>query len=184
MQVSLGQCWYLPVAAHPRGLLLGGQLLADGDTVVGLAGRALNVATLRVAARAYDAARGMAPSSLAALVAFVTGDPAALHPCFPMTRTLDPAELAAFDALVAAVARSPELDLRCPNAFAAQNPTLYAGFVALFGQDPRRAWAEDFPFYVQANREYYASGACPPPDGLTPPNLLRSPDRLEATHDA
>jgi hypothetical protein len=354
MQVSLGQYWYLPVAPHPRGLLLGGQLLANGDTVAGLAGAALSVATLRVAAREHAVTiRGMAHPPLAALVAFVTGDPTALHPCFPLTRTLDPAGLAAFDALVAAVARSPELDLRCfderwggvrevpvpadaallvaghlaelffvrrdlletllaarpriwlyttprafergggvaggcyspaegaikllharlwegytspmpgvapflhelghmldcldvahgvlgpatglypglrpadgavytaearrlfaegkaleiqryrrrvvgerdaeaplghpyvfqsdgeflagylelflrcPNAFAAQDPALYASFVTLFGQDPRRAWVEDFPFYVQANREYYASGACPPPDGLT-----------------
>jgi hypothetical protein len=357
MQLDFGQAWYVPVAEHPRGLLLGGQLLADNAIVSGAAGATLTVATLRAAMGDYaTATRGQYRPPLAALVAYITGDPAALRLCFPLTGALDPTELGAFETLAAELVRSPGLDLRlfdegwagarerpipadvallvaghlaevffyrrdllaalrgagariwlyttsrafaagggvaggcyspgegaiklmlprlyeglvgptpgvapllhelghmldcldltrgalgpatglypglrpadgpaytpearrlfaegkaleatryrlraagarggpapighpyvfqndgeflagylelflrCPNAFAAQNPTLYAGYVALFGQDPRQAWAADFPFYVEVNRQYYASGERPAPDGLTLPD--------------
>lgn len=62
-----------------------------------------------------------------------------------------------------------ELFLRSPHGFAAQSPELFAGYVALFGYDPRPAWAGDFRFYLEQNAAYYAGGATPPPDGLTLP---------------
>ena len=54
-----------------------------------------------------------------------------------------------------------ELFLRTPHFFAAQNPTLFEGFVALFGQDPRRARPADFAFYVLENGKAYAPGHVP-----------------------
>jgi hypothetical protein len=35
--------------------------------------------------------------------------------------------------------------------------------------DPRRAWVEYFPHYVNANRSFYASGQIPPKTRLTIP---------------
>lgn len=121
--------WYAPVTEHRRGLLVGGRLLHDDDPVAiarpkGIpedgapsspapSGAALAAAALRAAARDYAAAvRGQYAPPLAALVAFATGDPAPLRPCFPLARALDAAGRAGFDALVAEVARAPGLDLR------------------------------------------------------------------------
>jgi hypothetical protein len=60
-----------------------------------------------------------------------------------------------------------EMFFRNPHYFASQNPDLYQGFVELFDYDPRQAWAQDFPFYVQENRRFYLSGEKPWPPGLT-----------------
>jgi hypothetical protein len=60
-----------------------------------------------------------------------------------------------------------EMFFRNPNYLAAQNPDLHAGYVALFGYDPRRCWPEDFPFYVEQNQAAYRSGQRPPPAGIT-----------------
>jgi len=63
-----------------------------------------------------------------------------------------------------------EMFFRNPHAFAAQNPTLYGSYVALLRQDPREAWAADFPTYVEQNRAAYAScGRLPGPGITTPP---------------
>jgi hypothetical protein len=62
-----------------------------------------------------------------------------------------------------------EMFFRNPNYFAARNPDLYAAFVELFGYDPREAWTQDFPFYVNQNRDFYLSGERPPKPGLTVP---------------
>lgn len=62
-----------------------------------------------------------------------------------------------------------EMFFRNPHYLAAQNPDLHAGLVALFGYDPRRCWPRDFPFYVESNRKFYASGELLWPLGLTPP---------------
>jgi hypothetical protein len=62
-----------------------------------------------------------------------------------------------------------EMFFRNPHAFAEQNPDLYEGFMELFRQDPRRAWAADFPFYVDQNRKFYASGQRAWAPGLTLP---------------
>jgi Glucose-regulated metallo-peptidase M90 len=51
-----------------------------------------------------------------------------------------------------------EMFFRNPHAFAEQNPDLYEGFMELFRQDPRHAWAADFSFYIDENRRFYASG--------------------------
>ncbi|HYN87364.1 MAG TPA: zinc-dependent peptidase, partial [Ardenticatenaceae bacterium] len=60
-----------------------------------------------------------------------------------------------------------ELFFRNPHYFAAQNPDLYQAFVSLFRQDPRRSWVEDFPFYVEENRDFYLRAPRrPPPPGL------------------
>lgn len=113
MELELGANWYLPVAAERRGLLLGGRPLAADAVVRGPAGAALTAGELREAARAYaGAVRAAYRPPLAALAAYITGDPAALRPCFPLTGTLDPAGLAAFDALARALASAPGLDLR------------------------------------------------------------------------
>jgi len=61
-----------------------------------------------------------------------------------------------------------EMFFRNPNYFAAQNPDLYQAYVELFGYDPRRGWKEDFPFYINENRNFYlASGQRPWPPNLT-----------------
>ncbi|KPV52523.1 hypothetical protein SE17_15015, partial [Kouleothrix aurantiaca] len=62
-----------------------------------------------------------------------------------------------------------ELFFRCPHGFAAMNPALFGGFAAVFGYDPRAGWEADFPFYLNENRRYYASGVQPPRAGITVP---------------
>jgi hypothetical protein len=117
MEIDFRQTWYLPVAAHAEGVTLGEQLLPEAAELAGLPVGPLPVAALQVAVHDYAVAtRGQQRPPFAALVAFVTGDPAALHPCFPLTRTLSSAELAAFDMLVAELAWSPVLDLRLFDA--------------------------------------------------------------------
>jgi hypothetical protein len=63
-----------------------------------------------------------------------------------------------------------EMFFRNPNYFASQNQALYAAFVELFGYDPRKAWTQDFPFYLNQNREFYFSGQRPWTPHLTIPN--------------
>jgi hypothetical protein len=63
-----------------------------------------------------------------------------------------------------------EMFFRNPNYFASQNDELYASFVELFGYDPRNAWKQDFPFYVNQNREFYFGGQRPWTPHLTIPN--------------
>jgi hypothetical protein len=62
-----------------------------------------------------------------------------------------------------------EMFFRNPHAFAEQNPDLYEGFMELFRQDPRRAWAADFLFYIDENRKFYASGQRAWAPGLSVP---------------
>lgn len=63
-----------------------------------------------------------------------------------------------------------EMFLRNPNYFAEQNVDLYQSYVELFGYDSRRAWKEDFPFYVSENRNFYLSGKQPWKPGITIPS--------------
>lgn len=64
-----------------------------------------------------------------------------------------------------------EMFFRNPHYFASQNPDLYQGFSLLFKQDPRQFWTEDFPFYIQQNRDFYLkSGQRPGSPGITLPN--------------
>lgn len=60
-----------------------------------------------------------------------------------------------------------EMFFRNPHYFAAQNPDLYDSFVLTFGQDPRKAWTADFPFYIQQNQDFYRGDQRPPRHGLT-----------------
>ncbi len=61
-----------------------------------------------------------------------------------------------------------EMFFRNPHYFAEMNPDLYQGFALLFKQDPRQAWEQDFPFYIQQNRDFYLkSGKRPPSPGIT-----------------
>jgi Mlc titration factor MtfA (ptsG expression regulator) len=62
-----------------------------------------------------------------------------------------------------------EMFFRNPHYFAAQNPDLFSAYMELFGYDPRKAWKQDFPHYVRANKSFYASGEIPPKPGLTIP---------------
>jgi hypothetical protein len=62
-----------------------------------------------------------------------------------------------------------EMFFRNPHAFAEQNPDLYEGFMELFRQDPRRAWAADFSYYIDENRRFYASGQRAWAPGLSVP---------------
>jgi hypothetical protein len=62
-----------------------------------------------------------------------------------------------------------EMFFRNPHYFARHNPDLFGGFATLLRQDPRRAWAADFPFYVEENRRFYLSGQRPGPTALTIP---------------
>ncbi len=63
-----------------------------------------------------------------------------------------------------------EMFFRNPNYFATQNQDLYTAFVELFGYDPRNAWKQDFPFYIDQNRTFYLSGQRPWTPHLTIPN--------------
>jgi len=63
-----------------------------------------------------------------------------------------------------------EMFFRNPNYFASQNQDLYTAFVELFGYDPRDAWKQDFPFYINENRNFYFSGQRPWTPHLTIPN--------------
>jgi hypothetical protein len=51
-----------------------------------------------------------------------------------------------------------EMFFRNPNYFAKQNETLFRAYVELFKWDPRRAWQNDFAYYVEQNRAFYLSG--------------------------
>jgi hypothetical protein len=62
-----------------------------------------------------------------------------------------------------------EMFFRNPNYFAGQNQDLYDAFVAIFGYDPRNAWKQDFPLYIEQNRGFYLSGQLPRAPGLTVP---------------
>lgn len=62
-----------------------------------------------------------------------------------------------------------EMFFRNPHYFCNQNTDLFMAYVELFGYDTRRAWAEDFPHYVNANRSFYASGQTPSKTRLTIP---------------
>lgn len=62
-----------------------------------------------------------------------------------------------------------EMFFRNPHYFSAQNADLFMAYVELFGYDTRRAWTEDFPHYVNANRSFYASGQTPSKTRLTIP---------------
>jgi hypothetical protein len=62
-----------------------------------------------------------------------------------------------------------EMFFRNPNYFAENNPDLYSAFMELFGYDPRGAWQQDFPHYVNQNRNFYLSGRKPGKPGLTLP---------------
>jgi hypothetical protein len=63
-----------------------------------------------------------------------------------------------------------EMFFRNPNYFATQNEELYSAFMELLGYDPRKAWKQDFPFYIDQNRNFYSSGQQPWRPGLTIPN--------------
>jgi hypothetical protein len=62
-----------------------------------------------------------------------------------------------------------EMFFRNPNYFASQNSDLYTAFVERFGYDPRNAWKQDFPFYIDQNRDFYLSGQRPWKPQLTIP---------------
>jgi hypothetical protein len=63
-----------------------------------------------------------------------------------------------------------EMFFRNPHYFAEQNPDLYNSFMELFRQDPRRAWKQDFSFYVNENRTFYlTSGERPWEPHITVP---------------
>jgi len=62
-----------------------------------------------------------------------------------------------------------EMFFRNPNYFASSNEILFSAFVELLGYDPRGAWKQDFPHYVNQNREFYLSGRKPGKPNLTIP---------------
>ena len=51
-----------------------------------------------------------------------------------------------------------EMFFRNPHYFAGQNPDLFQSYVELFRYDTRRAWKQDFPFYINENRNFYLTG--------------------------
>lgn len=63
-----------------------------------------------------------------------------------------------------------EMFFRNPNYFAAQNQDLYLSFVEIFQCDPRNAWQQDFPFYINENRNFYLSGQKPWKPNISVPN--------------
>lgn len=63
-----------------------------------------------------------------------------------------------------------EMFFRNPNYFASQNQDLFAAFMELFGYDPRNTWKQDFPFYIDQNRNYYLNGQRPGKPHLTIPD--------------
>jgi hypothetical protein len=65
-----------------------------------------------------------------------------------------------------------EMFFRNPHYFAEQNPVLFDGYVELFRYDSRRAWKQDFQFYINQNRDFYLSGIERPwKPGITIPDL-------------
>lgn len=65
-----------------------------------------------------------------------------------------------------------EMFFRNPHYFAGQNPDLFQSYVELFRYDARRAWKQDFPFYINQNRHFYLSGMERPwKPGVTIPEL-------------
>jgi hypothetical protein len=63
-----------------------------------------------------------------------------------------------------------EMFFRNPNYFASQNQDLYMSFVEIFQCDPRNAWLQDFPFYINQNRNFYLSRQQPWAPNLSVPN--------------
>lgn len=63
-----------------------------------------------------------------------------------------------------------EMFFRNPHYFAQQNSDLFQSYIELFRYDPRGAWKEDFPFYVNQNRSFYLSGERPWRPGITVPD--------------
>jgi hypothetical protein len=59
-----------------------------------------------------------------------------------------------------------EMFFRNPHYFAAQNLDLYDSLRLTFGYDPRKVWAEDFPYYIEQNQKFYREHK-PPKDGLS-----------------
>ena len=62
-----------------------------------------------------------------------------------------------------------EMFFRNPHYFAGLNMDLFNAYVELFGCDTRKAWKQDFPHYIHANKSTYASGETPREPGLTIP---------------
>ena len=63
-----------------------------------------------------------------------------------------------------------EMFFRNPHYFSEQNPDLFQSYVELFQYDTRRAWKQDFPFYINENRNFYLSrGERPWKPGITIP---------------
>jgi hypothetical protein len=63
-----------------------------------------------------------------------------------------------------------EMFFRNPHYFQQLNPPLYQSFALLLQQDTQRAWATDFPFYVNENRKaYIVGGQRPNPHRITIP---------------
>jgi hypothetical protein len=61
-----------------------------------------------------------------------------------------------------------EMFFRNPHYFAHLNEDLFQAFAQCLKQDPRAYWREDFPFYIQQNKDYYAEYR-PPKPGITIP---------------
>ena len=79
-----------------------------------------------------------------------------------------------------------EMFFRNPQYFAAQNADLFQAFAQCLGQDPRKYWKVDFPYYVKQNRDYYlAASDRPHPGSRSPSNrglTLRSRLLLHDIH--
>ena len=60
-----------------------------------------------------------------------------------------------------------EMFFRNPHYFAELNPNLFNSLAELFDCDTRRAWKQDFQFYINENRKFYVSGERPWKPGLT-----------------
>jgi hypothetical protein len=56
-----------------------------------------------------------------------------------------------------------EMFFRNPHYFAAQNLDLFDSFRLIFGYDPHKVWAEDFPFYIEQNQTFYREHKPPKP---------------------
>ena len=111
---DFGQHFCQPVSAAWRGVQIGALTMGAGDALGGLpAPWVLRGRDLRAALAEYARASGGGyPPTLAALVFFITGEPAALDPCFPLLKALGAHERADFHALAGAIAAHPNFDLR------------------------------------------------------------------------
>lgn len=157
--IELADHWHQRLRADARGVWVGSEraddALVDGGAQIGR----VAASELRAISDEYARdVRGSYAPPLAALVFLATGNPAALHPCFPRARALSPHARDELDALAHAVRRHDNFDLRLYDedrhaplpVISADLPQLVAGQLAeiFFSRQDVLAWLLDRPLSI------------------------------------